>query len=112
MSIALGFQYITSMKNLDSQCDCNSEKTTTIASCRMNGAWTNNNFLLGSIFFVGSIRFIARVIDRGGLGVKRLIKSNITLFVCWKKLLKDSNVRAGEISFFLIIKQTWNVTIK
>jgi hypothetical protein len=46
------------------------------------------------------------------LGVKRLIKSNITLFVCWKKLLKDSNVRAGEISFFLIIKQTWNVTIK
>jgi hypothetical protein len=73
------------MKKLDSQCDCNSEKAPTIASCRMNGAWIDNNFLLGSNFLVGSIAFIARVIDRGGLGMKQLIKSLLILFVRWKK---------------------------
>jgi hypothetical protein len=60
-------------------------KHPTIASWRMNGVWIDNNFLLGSNFLIDSIVFITKVIDRGGLGVKWLIKSLLILFVCWKK---------------------------
>jgi hypothetical protein len=68
---------------------------------------------LASDYPIGLIVFITRVIDRGGLGVKRLIKSLLILFVCWKKKYsKNSNVRVGEIGVSFITKQTWNVTIK
>jgi hypothetical protein len=88
-------------------------KKPTIASCRMNGAWTDNNFLLGSNSFVDSIVSIVEVIDRGGLQAEWLIKSLLLLFVCWKKeYWKNSNVEVGEIDFFLITKQICNVTIK
>ncbi len=74
------------MKTLVSHCDYNSEKTPIVASCMMNGVWTNNNFLLGSNPPVGSIAFIARVVDKGGLGAEQLIKSLLLLFIPKKKL--------------------------
>jgi hypothetical protein len=62
---------------------------------------------LGSDSPVGSIAFITKVIDRGGLGVKRLIKSLLLLFVRRKKeYSKNSNARVGEIGSFFITKQT------
>jgi hypothetical protein len=36
MAIALDFNSRTSMKTLDSQCDCNNEKAPTISSCKIN----------------------------------------------------------------------------
>jgi len=75
MAIAFGFQYNASMKTLDSHCDWIGEKAPTIASCKMNGAWTYNIFLLGSNSPFGSIASLARFKTAGGLGVERLIKS-------------------------------------
>ncbi len=75
MAIAFGFQYNTSMKTLDPHSDWTGEKVPTIASCKMNGAWTYNNFLLGSNPPFGSIASLARFKIAGGLGVEWLIKS-------------------------------------
>jgi hypothetical protein len=41
----------------------------------MNGAWTNNIFLLGSNSFVDSIASLAKFIGGGVLGAEWLIKS-------------------------------------
>jgi hypothetical protein len=68
MAIAIGFQYIALMKTLDSHYDCNSEKTPTTVSCKMNGVWIDNIFMLGPNSLVGSIASMARVIGWGGLG--------------------------------------------
>jgi hypothetical protein len=85
------------MKTLVSQCDYNNEKTPTITSSRMNGAWTDNIFLLGSNSPIDSIVFIVEVVDIGGLGVEWLIKLLLLLFICWKKeYWKSSNVEGGK----------------
>jgi hypothetical protein len=88
------------MKTLDSQCDYNSEKTPTIASCKTNGAWTNNKFLLGSKSPIGLIVSLARVEGRGGLKAEPLIKSFLLLFVCWKKNILKMKCESGEFVFW------------
>jgi hypothetical protein len=88
-------------ENIGSTMQLQQWKKPTIASCRMNGAWIDNSFSLGSNSLVYSIVSIVEVRDRGGLWAKRLIKSLLLLFVCWKKeYWKNSNVEVGEIDIF------------